>query len=510
MAFWEQLGHEAYLAGTAYLVAALVIGVVAIGVFARHEGKRARGMIVMTVLHLTLLPVVAFLEWQGMLQGARGTRLAAYLFEMLAAVGIAGTLVFALLLPRVRLPAPQILQDVIMAGAAIVAGFVVASRAGFNLSGLIATSAVLTAIIGFALQDTLGNVMGGLALQLDESIRPGQWVKVNDVSGRVKEVRWRYTSVMTRNGEIVIIPNGILGKSQVIVQGQGLQPGRWRRWIYFNVDFRHQPSDVIEAVEAALRSALIPYVAPDPPPQCVLMDIGESQCRFAVRYWLTDPAIDDPTDSIVRTRVFFALARARIQLSMPAHAIFLTHDDDARGREKASEELGKKVDALRQVDVLRALDDKDLHHLATELRYSPFTRGEVLTRQGAEAHWLYLIVEGTVSVRVMNEETGLEREVNQLGPGNFFGEMSLMTGEKRTATVVALSDVECYKLSAESFRVVVGKRPELAEDFAKVLGQRRALLEATREDLDEEAKARRAKTHKEDLVDKIRGFLGLE
>src|SRR5689334_11371465 len=98
MGFWRQLGHEAYLAGTAYLLAALVISVVTIGLVARHERKRARGMILLTVLHLTLLPVVAFLEWQGMHQGARGTRLAAYLFEMLAAVGIAGTLVFALLL----------------------------------------------------------------------------------------------------------------------------------------------------------------------------------------------------------------------------------------------------------------------------------------------------------------------------------------------------------------------------------------------------------------------------
>ena len=508
--YLEQLWHEVQRSRSLYLLAALALTVGLVGTFARGERKRLRGMIVLCFLHLVMVPIVALVTFYAMKDAERGLRLASYLFEMLAAVGMAGSVLFVLLLPRLRLPAPRILQDVVMAGAAIVSGFLVASSAGFNLSGLIATSAVLTAVIGFALQDTLGNVMGGLALQLDDSLRPGEWIKVNDISGKVREVRWRYTSVMTRNGECVLIPNGVLMKSQVTLVAQGLQPGRWRRWIYFNVDFRYQPSDVIEAVESALRSALIPNVATDPPAQCVLMDLGDSQCRFAVRYWLTDPQVDDPTDSTVRTRIFFALARSRIKLSMPAHAIFMTQDDEARGREKASEELDRQMKALRQVDVLRSLEDKELHELANELRYAPFTRGEVLTRQGAEAHWLYLIVDGTVSVRVRIEETGQEREVNQLGPGNFFGEMSLMTGERRNATVVAMGDVECYRLGADSFRRVIGQRPDQAEHFADVLAERKAALEATRQGLDEEARARRAKTHKQDLLDKVRGFLGLD
>jgi small-conductance mechanosensitive channel/CRP-like cAMP-binding protein len=508
--FVEQLWHEARAASTPWLLVALVTTLLLVGAFARRERKRARGMIVLTSLHLVLIVVVAFLASRGLNVSARGVRLAAYLFEVLAGVGMAGTVLFSVLLPRVRLPAPLILQDVVMAAAAIIGGFMVASSAGFDPSGLIATSAVLTAVIGFALQDTLGNVMGGLALQLDDSVRPGEWIKVGDVAGKVKEVRWRYTAVMTRNGEVVLIPNGVLMKSQVVLVGHGLQPGRWRRWVWFNVDFRYQPSDVIEAVESALRSALIPKVATDPPPQCVLMEIADSQCRYAVRYWLTDPQVDDPTDSTVRTRIFFALARARIKLSMPAHAIFMTQDDEARGREKASEELERQLKALRAVDVLRSLGEEDLVQLAGELRYAPFTRGEVLTRQGAEAHWLYLIVEGTVSVRVRNEDTGLEREVNQLGPGNFFGEMSLMTGERRTATVVALSDVECYRLGADSFRRVIAARPEQAEQLAEVLAQRKATLEATRQGLDADARARRAETHKDDLLAKIRGFLGLD
>jgi len=504
----RRLLDEALGAGTPWLLGGLVATATLIAFVAPGDRKRLRGVTILTALHLVTIVAAALLALYAAPAAARATRLVAYVFEVLAVVGREGRPAFGGGLRRRRAPGRRILQDVIMAGAALVASFIVASNAGFNLSGLIATSAVLTAVIGFSMQDTLGNVIGGLSLQLDRSLTVGAWVKVGDVSGKIKEIRWRYTALMTRNGEVVLMPNGVLMKSQVVLLGEGLQPGRWRRWVWFNVDFRYQPSDVIEAVESALRAAPIARVADDPPPNCVCMEIGESQCRYAVRYWLTDPQVDDPTDSIVRTRVYFALARAKIRLSMPAHAIFLTQEDGTRELEKAGEAHARQCAALRKVDVLRSLDDATVDELARELRYAPFTNGEILTRQGAEAHWLYLIVDGRVSVRV-RDEAGTEVEVTQLGPGNFFGEMSLMTGEPRAATVVALSDVECYRLSAESFKRVIQASPEQAEDFAEVLAQRRTMLDAARQGLDETGRARRAATHKEDLLDKIKSFLGV-
>lgn len=466
-----------------------------------------RALLFLTVLHLVLVPTIALLEWRGMTVSARGARLALYLFEVLAVTGMVGIVLFTVLLRRI-LHVPPIVQDVLMGAAAVVAGFVVASHTGFDVTGLIATSAVITAVVGFALQDTLGNVIGGLALQTDDSVRPGTWVRIGDVSGRVKEIRWRFTSVMTRNGETVIIPNGVLTKSQVVVLGEGLQPGRWRRWVHFQVDFRWQPSDVIEAVESALCAAPIPHVASDPLPSCICMEIGDSQCRYAVRYWLTDPLLDDPTDSVVRTRIFFALQRARITLSMPAYAVFQTKEGERKAAERTREAFERQTAALRRVDVLRSLADSDIAELAKELRYAPFAIGEVMTRQGAEGHWLYLIIEGEVSLRVRDDKTGHERELTRLGPGTFFGEYSLMTGEPREATAVALTDVECYRLGRDSFKHVIHARPEQAEDFAEVLGQRKAQLEAVRLGLNK-ARAETARAHRDDLLDKIRGFLGL-
>src|SRR6185436_18235715 len=158
--------------------------------------------------------------------------------------------------------------------------------------------------------------------------------------------------------------------------------------------------------------------------------------------------------------------------------------------------------------MFRPLADEDRRLLAERLRYAPFGSGEVLTRQGAEAHWLYLVLSGEVSVRV-STEGGLERVVARLGPGDFFGEMSLMTGEQRSATVVAVTGVECYRLDKAAFQEVIQRTPALAEPMAEILARRRLELAAVKGDLDQEAQRRRLASAKLDLVARIRDFFGL-
>ncbi|HEX4620385.1 MAG TPA: mechanosensitive ion channel family protein, partial [Myxococcaceae bacterium] len=409
-----------------------------------------------------------------------------------------------------RLHAPRILQDVLVAAASIAGVFIVASRNGFNLSSLIATSAVITAVVGFSLQDTLGNVAGGLALQLDNSISIGDWIKVGDVNGQVSDIRWRYTAVQTRNWETLVIPNSVLMKGQVSVLGRRAgQPVQLRRWVWFNVDYRYPPSDVLRAVSEAFQGCEIPNVASQPPPNCVLMELGDSYGRYALRYWLTDLQLDDPTDSRVRTRLYFALKRAGIPLSIPAQAVFVTEESEDRKHHKEADDFAKRVKAISCVELFAHLGEEERERLARSLRPAPFSDGEIMTRQGAEAHWLYIIVHGHAAVRVAHEP-GLVKEVAQLGDGDFFGEMSLMTGATRSATVVARSDVDCYRLDKAAFQTVIQARPELAEHMAGVLAHRRVELAAAVENLDQEAKARRLASDKVDLLAKIRAFFSLD
>jgi CRP-like cAMP-binding protein len=265
---------------------------------------------------------------------------------------------------------------------------------------------------------------------------------------------------------------------------------------------------VTRVVLDALRGVTIERVATTPKPDCVLMDLNESFGRYAVRYWLTDIAVDDPTDGVIRTRVYFALRRAGIPLSMPAHAVFLTEDSTARKQDKSRAESDRRLRALRGVELFANLSDDERAHLAEHLSYAPFAQGETMTRQGAEAHWLYMVVAGEVSIRVAGD--GGEREVARLHAGDFFGEMSLLTGERRTATVVALSPVECYRLDKAAFQELLVARPEVTEHIADVLAKRRTELSLARENLDHEAERERMRITRTDLVGKIRHFFSLD
>lgn len=508
MSPWSLIADEARADGTAVLLLLLACVVPLVRRFAPEHRRRIGGMVLLSAAHLVLLIAAALLHPHD--AGVyRDVRLAALACAALGAVGMAGTALFAVVLPRLHLSLPKILQDVLMGAAAIAALFAVITRVGYDLSGLLTTSAIVTAVLGLALQDTLGNVMAGLAVQSDNSIRVGDWIQVGQIAGRVTEIRWRYTAVETRNWETVYLPNGTLVKNQVTVLGRrNDKPLRWRRWVYFNIDFRYLPTEVVRVVETALRNAPIERVAAEPAPQCIFIDMHESYARYAIRYWLTDPAADDSTDSVIRVRLTYALKRAGIPLSMPAQAIFVTEESHERKVEKSEAELTRRREALARVDIFRDLSHGDRERLAASLHYVPFATGEAITRQGAEAHWLYLLVAGDVSVRVRSE-SGEEREVSHLCGGSFFGEMSLLTGARRTATVVALSEVECYRLDKAAFEQVVRDRPQIAESVAELLARRRMEITAVRENLDRTIEPHKLAEEKVDLLHRIRDFFGL-
>jgi CRP-like cAMP-binding protein len=151
---------------------------------------------------------------------------------------------------------------------------------------------------------------------------------------------------------------------------------------------------------------------------------------------------------------------------------------------------------------------EERRELAARLKVAPFVRGEALTRQGAEAHWLYIVIEGEAEVQVAIN--GSSEKVALLGAGDFFGEMALMTGEPRRATVTAQSDILCYRLDKDGFQQILHRRPEIAEGISKILARRRVELDAVRENLSEETIRRRVNNTQTDVLKRIREFFGLD
>jgi hypothetical protein len=242
--------------------------------------------------------------------------------------------------------------------------------------------------------------------------------------------------------------------------------------VNLRVHFRYPPARVRDVVVEAVRAQ--PFVREDPAPDCVLMDFKDDACTYACRYWMDDFQRDDSMDSAVRTAIWYALHRAGMEIPFPSMNINVTEMNEDREQRKQDEDYARRVDALSRVDVFRALDAEKIDRLARRLRLAPFGPGEVILREGDPGDSLYVLQSGEVAVRV--NILGQARDVTTLKAGQFFGEMSLMTGESRSATIVAKTDVECYIVSKDAFQEILEQKPELAATISEILVQREAAL----------------------------------
>ena len=509
MSFWTMFGEQLWAARTPIVIIAYVVTRALVRLSPQLERYHMRAALTLVIGHVIALAISTaqiVTGYEGVIAG-----LVSYAFELLAIIAIGITALFRTLLPRVGLRLPRILIDILTGIGVIVVFIAVGRRAGFSVAGLITTSAVLTAVIGFALQDTLGNIMGGLSLQLDKSIAVGDWVSLGpgEPAGRVSEVRWRYTAIEMRTWDTVIVPNGTLAKSKVTILGRSTgQPAWTRRQVDFYIDFRTSPTDVIEAIETTLRKDPPANVALDPAPHALLLNIKESVAHYAVRYWLTDLVPDEPTDSDVRIRVWFALRRANISLAIPASTIFLTPESPERDARKADREVDQRLRALKRVDLFSGLTVKLQRALADQLEFMPFAAGEAVTREGDKDDGLFMIVEGSAVVRIGQGRE--HKDVARLGPGQFFGEMSLMTGEARTASVIATTDLLCYRMNKGAFQQILEETPTIADQVAEVLAKRKTALSAAQNERDEARRKKDVESEKQDLLGRIRGFFGLD
>ncbi|MCC6643049.1 MAG: mechanosensitive ion channel family protein [Deltaproteobacteria bacterium] len=507
--------EEACALGGGFL--SVSIGMLCLTLLLRRIHPAARGRLrvatLMQVAGLAGLVIAGALLGLGLEGGAFPFRLLRDTADVSLAVSIvtiSGVLLFDYVLGPLRLRPPGILTDLILAAGYVAVTILVLAKLGHDVSSVLTTGAIATAAIGFSLQDTLRSVMGGMSLQIDRSVSQGDWIRVDSTEGRVSEIRWRRTSIVTRDGNTVVIPNAHLASTLVTILGKN--DGREvqsRRSIYFEVDHGVPTGEVIAAVEAALRGNPVRGMAVTPPADCVLMDLRSGWQTFAARYWLRNLADDAPSDSAVRARVIAALQRIGVGFSFPSHSVLL-HPKDARHLDLAHEhERQRRLRALASVALFAPLTSEELAALAERLRLTTFSPGEVITRQGATANWLYIVVRGVAGVRVTADAGGPDRRVASLEPGSFFGEMALLTGAPRSATVIAESDVSCYKLDKESFLDVLQARPGLAEEISRLLARRRVELDAAREQLGEEARRKRLEVAEHDMLARIRNFFRL-
>lgn len=494
------------------LLGAVIFTAFLVNRFVPRRRPRLRRLLLLLGFHVLFFAIHRLIP--GSSPWALRTLVVSDILATFAYVNVGGLLLFDIVLPKVGMRAATIVSDLTVGVAYIVSTVSVLRGAGLNPTEAVATGAVFSAVVALSLQSTLGNILGGVALQLDGSIEVGAWLQLeNGKQGRVTRIRWRHTVLETRDWDTIIVPNASLLSSNITVLGR--REGKavpHRMWVHFHVDHRYPPARVIDVVTEALLAAPIERVAEDPKPNCICLDLAHERrtsfALYAVRYFLTDLAVDDPTSSVIRTRIHAALRRAGIPLAMPAAALFVANEDDARAKRHLAKQHDARIAALRAVDLFDPLSDEELEKLSAHLRFAPFASGETMTKQGAVAHWLYLMTAGEADIRITLSDTST-RTLSHLKAPAVFGEMGLMTGEPRTASVIATHDAECFRLDKAGLERILQERPEVATELSELLARRRVELMAMKDGLSAEQAKNRERTEREDILERIQQFFGL-
>jgi small-conductance mechanosensitive channel/CRP-like cAMP-binding protein len=371
---------------------------------------------------------------------------------------------------RQKPPAPLVVRDLGRWGLALVC-LVLIVRAFFpeaNLNVLAVSSLVVGYIVGNATQDTLGNLFAGLALNAERPFQIGDWVTVGGHTGVVVDTTWRATRLRTKADDYIVIPNSAIGKESIV---NFSRPTRNHGcYLTIGVSYDTPPNKAREVILAVLHEA--PDVCQEPAPSVYLVNYGNFSIDFKVKFFIEDFARIDPIQSGVMDRLWYAFRREGISIPFPVQE---EHYHDMAAEEKAAR-LAEQ-EAIRQTlagaPLFQSLSPEELGRLAGGVKSKDYARGERLCRQGEAGDSFYLIRDGRVGV-FMNTPAGPPTKVAELAPGAFFGEMALLTGEPRAATVIAESDVEVLRVSKQDFAGLLQANAELAGQLAAVLEKRLA------------------------------------
>ena len=407
---------------------------------------------------------------------------------------------------RMSKPIPKIFRDLTQSIIYLAVGFFTLSAAGVEPGSLLTTSALLTAVIGLSLQETLGNMFAGLALQAQRPFQLGDWIQIeNDkhLTGKVIEVNWRSTKILTDEQLTIVIPNGLLAKSSI--RNYSKPSNAVRRSVRVLCPYDVSPGEVRRVILGSLKE--LHGVLARPVPEVITEEFADSGITYWVRYYTKAFGDRYQIDGSVRDRIWYALQRASITIPYPIRVSY-AHEINEAFRVKESKTLLEKIiEVLRNVDIFSELSSTDFEDLAgqTEERY--FGTGEVIVTEDDSGDELFVVTQGEVSVKVKRSDGSLV-EVARLKEGDFFGEMSLMTGETRKASVIAIQESQLTVVCSKFFKTILDRRPELVERISEILAARQAALQV--ESVITEAVQKDAvEVQQEDLLVRIKSFFSL-
>ncbi len=381
-------------------------------------------------------------------------------------------------------PLPKLIRNILhfmlLLGAVLLVAKTVLGR---DISTALASTALLTAVVGFALQSVLSNVLAGMSLDIVRFTAPGDWVAVGDLEGEVLETNWRETRLRTVGGHMLVVPNSKFADSIIHNMTQPTSLRRIR--ISVGASYSDAPAEVMAALETAALS--IPEVVRDPKPTAVLTEYKDFGINYDLRFWTTRYFDRSRIISDVQSRIWYEFKRHGIEIPFPMSDQLLNDFMEVVYTQRTLPPEDKKVDRtvadLMQSDFCRKLlcdaegqpliTDSELRTMAHSLRRLKYTNGEIFFRQGDAGESAYILISGTIQGEVAYQ-ADVAPHTFDLAGGALFGEMSLMTGLPRTATLKAANEVEVLEISHAAFVQILGFRPEIPAKLAELVAQRAA------------------------------------
>jgi len=337
----------------------------------------------------------------------------------------------------------------------------------YNVTGVLATSAVLSVVIGLALQDTLGNFFAGASLHIEQPFKIKDSIKFRDYMGEVEAVSWRTTTIRTGNNTSLKFPNSLLARDPIeIFPYNHLH----RHSVSFPAPYSVSPQTVINVAKNAARD--LADVSYEIEPKVRITGFGDSSVNYEALYWMNDYMKVGDTSAKIRERIWYAFYRDNISMPFPTRHIMLDQ------MKVECRENTPKVDyghVIEGIDIFEPLSPTEIESLLASDGIRVYAPGECIVRYGEAGDSMFIIGRGKAAVMVPSDEG--HPAVAVLETGNFFGEMSLFSGEPRSADVVAVEEAEVLEIRKSSLHRLLTENTRLAKAFSTKVSDRLAGLE---------------------------------
>ncbi len=391
---------------------------------------------------------------------------------------------------------PDIVRQLLIGAEVVAAGILILWLVmGINLVALVALPTVAAAMIGVALKDTLTRFFSGI--ELGKIVKVGDWITVLDREGIVTHIGMEHVSLLTRTHDVVSLPNDLVIQSGVMNFTRPTTTHLCN--VFVDAAYRTPPEEVCATLFET--ATAVAGVLPDPKPSAFVNAFNESAIQYRIKFPIGDFSQRDSIESAMRTYIWHAFARKGIEIPFPQRVV---HQPASEDGVRAHHTLERIMGQLQGVDFLATLDTKQIEVLAEGARWELYLPGERVVRQGDPGEVLYVIVSGKADVRL--EQGELATTVTTLESGKFFGEMSLLTGEPRSATVVAATELSVIAVGKQALLQVVQEDRRLIERIGEVVARRQAATAAAKAQLSRDAAALSVVTHARSLVERIQSF----